>query len=112
MCISKNLYDYVFSLQAIGPELTFYNTSKDVAKSLLLSNKLLHTQLDAFCRSFSFQLIMCWLEIVLSGLSTIYFPAFHNVMAPAGCFPSVAVLMCLILVPSSQMLKINRCLLK
>nr|XP_027080056.1 uncharacterized protein LOC113703042 isoform X2 [Coffea arabica] len=42
--------EIVFELQAIGPELTFYNMSKDVGKSLLLSNKLLHTQLDAFCR--------------------------------------------------------------
>lgn len=42
--------EIVFELQAIGPELTFYNTSKDVGKSLLLSNKLLHTQLDVFCR--------------------------------------------------------------
>ncbi|XP_057487524.1 uncharacterized protein LOC130773593 isoform X2 [Actinidia eriantha] len=37
-------------LQAIGPELTFYNTSKSVGESLVLSNKLLHAQLDAFCR--------------------------------------------------------------
>lgn len=39
--------------QAIGPELTFYNSSKDVGESLNLSNKLLHAQLDAFCRSSS-----------------------------------------------------------
>lgn len=38
-------------VQAIGPELTFYNTSKDVGDSQLLSNQLLHAQLDAFCRS-------------------------------------------------------------
>ncbi|KAK2995313.1 hypothetical protein RJ640_023827 [Escallonia rubra] len=37
-------------LHAIGPELTFFNTSKDVGESLVLSNKLLHAQLDAFCR--------------------------------------------------------------
>ncbi|GFZ15404.1 pleckstrin homology (PH) domain-containing protein [Actinidia rufa] len=40
------------TLQAIGPELTFYNTSKAVGESLVLSNKLLHAQLDAFCRYF------------------------------------------------------------
>jgi hypothetical protein len=39
------------SMQAIAPELTFYNTSKDVAESQILSNQLLHAQLDAFCRS-------------------------------------------------------------
>ncbi|KAF8380627.1 hypothetical protein HHK36_028116 [Tetracentron sinense] len=42
--------EFVIELQAIGPELTFYNTSKDVVESLLLSNKVLHAQLDAFCR--------------------------------------------------------------
>uniref|UniRef100_A0A7N1A9Q6 Peroxin/Ferlin domain-containing protein n=1 Tax=Kalanchoe fedtschenkoi TaxID=63787 RepID=A0A7N1A9Q6_KALFE len=42
---SKDLF---IELQAIGPELTFYNTSKDVAESLILSNKLLHAQFDAF----------------------------------------------------------------
>jgi hypothetical protein len=39
------------SLQAIGPELTFYNTSKDVEESPILTSQLLHAQLDAFCRS-------------------------------------------------------------
>ncbi|KAM6557396.1 hypothetical protein CsatB_004415 [Cannabis sativa] len=42
--------EFIIELQAIGPELTFYNTSKDVGKSPLLSNQLLHAQLDAFCR--------------------------------------------------------------
>ncbi|CAM8984893.1 unnamed protein product [Rhodiola kirilowii] len=42
--------DLIIELQAIGPELTFYNTSKDIAESLILSNKLLHAQFDAFCR--------------------------------------------------------------
>ncbi|XP_057978559.1 uncharacterized protein LOC131164992 isoform X2 [Malania oleifera] len=42
--------ELIIELQAIGPELTFYNTSKDVAQSPILSNKLLHAQLDAFCR--------------------------------------------------------------
>ncbi|GAB4857735.1 hypothetical protein Ancab_015642 [Ancistrocladus abbreviatus] len=42
--------EYVIELQAIGPELTFYNTSKPMGDSLTLSNKLLHAQLDSFCR--------------------------------------------------------------
>ncbi|CAI9095544.1 OLC1v1031527C1 [Oldenlandia corymbosa var. corymbosa] len=42
--------EITFELQAIGPELTFYNSSRDAGKSLTLSNKLLHTKLDAFCR--------------------------------------------------------------
>ncbi|PPD75818.1 hypothetical protein GOBAR_DD27246 [Gossypium barbadense] len=36
---------------AIGPELTFYNASKDVGESSVLSNKLLHAQLNAFGRA-------------------------------------------------------------
>nr|AFN89138.1 vacuolar protein sorting 13 [Mesembryanthemum crystallinum] len=40
----------IIEFQAISPELTFYNTSKDAGDSLPLSNKLLHAQLDAFCR--------------------------------------------------------------
>ncbi|KAK4844286.1 hypothetical protein QYF36_018501 [Acer negundo] len=42
--------EFIIELQAIGPELTFYNTSKDVKESPTLSNKLLHAQLDAFSR--------------------------------------------------------------
>lgn len=42
--------EFIIELQAIGPELTFYNASKDVGVSPFLSNKLLHAQLDAFCR--------------------------------------------------------------
>ncbi|VFQ66400.1 unnamed protein product [Cuscuta campestris] len=42
--------EFIFEMQAIAPELTFYNTSKDVGESLELLNKLLHAQLDAFCR--------------------------------------------------------------
>ncbi|POO03118.1 Vacuolar protein sorting-associated protein [Trema orientale] len=42
--------EFIIELQAIGPELTFYNTSKDVGNSPILSNQLLHAQLDAFCR--------------------------------------------------------------
>ncbi|GKU95669.1 hypothetical protein SLEP1_g9000 [Rubroshorea leprosula] len=42
--------EFVIEMQAIGPELTFYNTLKDVGESPILSNKLLHAQLDAFGR--------------------------------------------------------------
>ncbi|VVA93348.1 unnamed protein product [Arabis nemorensis] len=42
--------EMIIEFQAIGPELTFYNTSKDVVKSPVLSNKLLHAQLDAYGR--------------------------------------------------------------
>ncbi|KAK9698879.1 hypothetical protein RND81_08G137700 [Saponaria officinalis] len=42
--------EYVVELQVISPELTFYSTSKDAGESASLSNKLLHAQLDAFCR--------------------------------------------------------------
>ncbi|KAK9144775.1 hypothetical protein Sjap_004678 [Stephania japonica] len=42
--------EFIIELQAIGPELTFYNTSKDFGESAVLSNKLLHVQLDVLCR--------------------------------------------------------------
>ncbi|XP_047340404.1 uncharacterized protein LOC124943990 [Impatiens glandulifera] len=42
--------EFVIELQAIGPELTFYDTSKIVGRSVSLSNKLLHAQLDAFSK--------------------------------------------------------------
>ncbi|TYI15495.1 hypothetical protein ES332_A08G190100v1 [Gossypium tomentosum] len=42
--------EFIVEFQAIGPELTFYNASKDVGESSVLSNKLLHAQLDAFGR--------------------------------------------------------------
>ncbi|XP_022737877.1 uncharacterized protein LOC111290709 isoform X2 [Durio zibethinus] len=42
--------EFIIEFQAIGPELTFYNASKDVGESPVLSNKLLHGQLDAFGR--------------------------------------------------------------
>ncbi|XP_074317635.1 uncharacterized protein LOC141653693 isoform X2 [Silene latifolia] len=42
--------EFVIELQVISPELTFYSTSKDAGESISLSNKLLHAQLDAFCR--------------------------------------------------------------
>ncbi|KAL6008539.1 hypothetical protein ACLOJK_034052 [Asimina triloba] len=35
--------------KAIGPELTFYSNSENVYESMVLSTKLLHAQLDAFC---------------------------------------------------------------
>ncbi|KAI3453469.1 hypothetical protein Pfo_010132 [Paulownia fortunei] len=41
--------ELIVELQAIGPELTFYNKSRN-AGQLILSNKLLHAQMDAFCR--------------------------------------------------------------
>ncbi|KAL5551261.1 hypothetical protein UlMin_001437, partial [Ulmus minor] len=44
------LTEYIIETQAIGPELTFYSASKDVGKSLIMSNQFLHVQLDAFCR--------------------------------------------------------------
>lgn len=40
----------IIEIQAIGPELTFYNTSRDVGESSQISTKLLHAQLDAFTR--------------------------------------------------------------
>ncbi|KAE9596742.1 putative vacuolar protein sorting-associated protein [Lupinus albus] len=45
-----NSTELIIEIQAVGPELTFYNTSKDIGESLSLSNKLLLAQLDAFCR--------------------------------------------------------------
>ncbi|XP_050223282.1 uncharacterized protein LOC126673249 [Mercurialis annua] len=42
--------EFIIEFQAIGPELTFYNTSRDVGMSPTISNKLLHAQLDAFAR--------------------------------------------------------------
>uniref|UniRef100_A0A6N2K527 PH domain-containing protein n=1 Tax=Salix viminalis TaxID=40686 RepID=A0A6N2K527_SALVM len=42
--------EFIIELQAISPELTFYNTSKDLGVPSNLSNKLLHAQLDAFAR--------------------------------------------------------------
>ncbi|KAK1261313.1 hypothetical protein QJS04_geneDACA008707 [Acorus gramineus] len=46
----ENPPEFVVELQAIGPELTFYNTSRDVGESSALSTKLLHAQLDLFLR--------------------------------------------------------------
>ncbi|XP_051144600.1 uncharacterized protein LOC127260739 isoform X2 [Andrographis paniculata] len=41
--------ELIFELQAIGPELTFYNKSRNSGE-LNISNKVLHAQMDAFCR--------------------------------------------------------------
>ncbi|XP_042486677.1 uncharacterized protein LOC122066914 [Macadamia integrifolia] len=48
--VADSSTELTIELQAIGPELTFYNTSKDVGELSTLPNKLLHAQLDAFCR--------------------------------------------------------------
>ncbi|EEF45057.1 vacuolar protein sorting-associated protein, putative [Ricinus communis] len=42
--------EFIIEFQAIGPELTFYSTCQDVGMSPIISNKLLHAQLDAFAR--------------------------------------------------------------
>ncbi|KAK4746515.1 hypothetical protein SAY87_012827 [Trapa incisa] len=44
--------ELILELQVIGPELTFYSTSKemDMTQSPVLSNRLLHAQLDLLCR--------------------------------------------------------------
>ncbi|XP_027361593.1 uncharacterized protein LOC113869468 [Abrus precatorius] len=46
----NNLTELIIEIQAVGPALTFYSTSKNVGELLNLSNKLLLAQLDAFCR--------------------------------------------------------------
>ncbi|KAG0473020.1 hypothetical protein HPP92_014877 [Vanilla planifolia] len=40
--------ELVIELQAIGPELTFYNASEEVGRSFATSNKAIHAYLDAF----------------------------------------------------------------
>ncbi|XP_031502249.1 uncharacterized protein LOC116265643 [Nymphaea colorata] len=47
---SSSLTKIVIELQAIGPELTFYTTSKDVGEPSALPTKLLHVQFDLFSR--------------------------------------------------------------
>lgn len=42
--------DLVIELQAVGPEFTFYNTSKDNEVSTIPSEKLLHAEVDIFSR--------------------------------------------------------------
>ncbi|KAM5573225.1 hypothetical protein ABKV19_012985 [Rosa sericea] len=46
----KKSTEFIIELQVVGPELTFYNTSEKLGESLMLSNQLLHAQLDGFCR--------------------------------------------------------------
>ncbi|XP_042394059.1 uncharacterized protein LOC121984930 isoform X2 [Zingiber officinale] len=48
--VDDDLTEYVIELQAIGPELTFYSTSKDVGESFILSKKVIHANLDVFSR--------------------------------------------------------------
>ncbi|XP_042024109.1 uncharacterized protein LOC121771392 [Salvia splendens] len=50
--VSARPSELVFELQAIGPELTFYSKSRN-AEEQILSNKLLHAQVDASCRLIS-----------------------------------------------------------
>ncbi|XWS49634.1 hypothetical protein CRYUN_Cryun12cG0020000 [Craigia yunnanensis] len=50
--------EFIIEFQAIGPELTFYNASKDMGDSSVLSNKLLLGQLDAFGRDYFFKLFI------------------------------------------------------
>ncbi|XP_008465914.2 uncharacterized protein LOC103503494 isoform X1 [Cucumis melo] len=47
---SNKSTEYTIELQAIGPELIFYNTSREVGESTILQNQLLHAQLDVYCR--------------------------------------------------------------
>jgi len=62
--------DEIYFLQAIGPELTFYNTSKDVGELLNLSNKLLLAHLDAFCR----RVLFCkWHASIFTSLAYFLF---------------------------------------
>jgi len=36
--------------QAVGPELTFYSTSRNAGENLALSTKVIHAHTDAYCR--------------------------------------------------------------
>ncbi|CAD6212089.1 unnamed protein product [Miscanthus lutarioriparius] len=42
--------EFIMELQAIGPELTFYSTSRNAGENLALSTKVIHARTDAFCR--------------------------------------------------------------
>ncbi|KAK3153327.1 hypothetical protein QOZ80_2BG0170820 [Eleusine coracana subsp. coracana] len=42
--------EFIMELQAIGPELTFYSTSRNADENLALSTKVIHARTDAFCR--------------------------------------------------------------
>ncbi|KAJ4777649.1 Pleckstrin (PH) domain-containing protein isoform 2 [Rhynchospora pubera] len=40
----------IVQLQAIGPELTFFSSSKNISEQSALSTKVIHANTDAFCR--------------------------------------------------------------
>jgi vacuolar protein sorting-associated protein 13A/C len=42
--------EFIIELQAIGPELTFYSTSRNAGENVELSTKVIHARTDAFCR--------------------------------------------------------------
>uniref|UniRef100_A0A0Q3N5I8 PH domain-containing protein n=1 Tax=Setaria italica TaxID=4555 RepID=A0A0Q3N5I8_SETIT len=42
--------EFILELQAIGPELTFYSTSRNAGENLALSTKVIHARTDAHCR--------------------------------------------------------------
>ncbi|WVZ57683.1 hypothetical protein U9M48_008037 [Paspalum notatum var. saurae] len=42
--------EFIMELQAIGPELTFYSTSRNAGENLALSTKVIHARTDVFCR--------------------------------------------------------------
>uniref|UniRef100_J3N503 PH domain-containing protein n=1 Tax=Oryza brachyantha TaxID=4533 RepID=J3N503_ORYBR len=42
--------EFIIEVQAIGPELTFYSTSRSAGENLALSTKVIHARTDAFCR--------------------------------------------------------------
>ncbi|PNT67927.1 hypothetical protein BRADI_3g33740v3 [Brachypodium distachyon] len=42
--------EFIIELQAIGPELTFYSTSRNAGENVALSTKVIHARTDAFCR--------------------------------------------------------------
>ncbi|KAJ0970742.1 hypothetical protein J5N97_018701 [Dioscorea zingiberensis] len=48
--VVERFTDLNLELQAIGLELTFYSTSKDIKETLVLSNKVMHANLDIFSR--------------------------------------------------------------
>ncbi|RLN19158.1 hypothetical protein C2845_PM02G19660 [Panicum miliaceum] len=41
--------EFIMELQAIGPELTFYSTSRNAGENLALSTKVIHARTDAYC---------------------------------------------------------------
>uniref|UniRef100_A0A0D9XMK5 PH domain-containing protein n=1 Tax=Leersia perrieri TaxID=77586 RepID=A0A0D9XMK5_9ORYZ len=42
--------EFIIEVQAIGPELTFYSTSRSAGENSALSTKVIHARTDAFCR--------------------------------------------------------------